>query len=428
MRIQPIDRALALKNLIGYARMAYIEADINLRITSWNQGAKELFGYSENMAIGHFLDQRIPMGKEMLNNCNQARTQSIYLDNPQGQKKQYHLTYAPIFNLNHEKIGIALLAINVSTILEDGAGVKEQKQYIEEIYGYAPIGIYHVTLEGKITMANSEYAWLLGYESSDAVVNKITDFPTQVFFDQERAEEFMFNIFEADQIVRFRCRLKRRDNSYLWALCYAKTTRNEFNKINGFNGFSIDISTTIRTEEALKEANEKLKIISMIDGLTQIANRRKFDEYIESEWLRHFRNQTQLSMIICDIDFFKFYNDTYGHQAGDECLQKVALTIQKNVYRSSDLIARYGGEEFGAILPETDFTSAKIIAERIRNAVKKLEIEHTTSKAAPYITLSFGFSTITPGPDNSFHGLVALADQALYEAKENGRNQSIGKQ
>lgn len=408
--------------------MAYIEADINLRITSWNQGAKELFGYSEIMAIGHFLDQRVPMGKEMLNNCKQAQMLSIDLDNPQGQKRQNNITYAPILNLNHEKIGIALLATDVAPILKDEADLEEQKQYIQEIFSFAPIGIYHVTLEGKITMANSEYAWLLGYESSDAVVNKITDFPTQVFFDQEKAEEFMFNIFEADQIVRFRCRLKRKDNSYLWALCYAKTTRNEFNKINGFNGFSIDISTTIRTEEALREANEKLKIISMVDGLTQIANRRKFDEYIESEWHRHFRNQTQLSMIICDIDFFKFYNDTYGHQAGDECLKKVALTIQKNAYRSSDLVARYGGEEFGIILPETDFTSARIIAERIRNAVEKLKIEHTTSKAAPYITLSLGFSTITPGPDNSFQGLVALADQTLYEAKENGRNQSIGKQ
>ncbi len=428
MKIQPIDRALALKNLIGHARMAYIEADINLRITSWNQGAEELFGYSEIMAIGYFLDQRIPMGKEMLNNCKQAQMQSISFDNPQGQKRQNNITYAPILNLNHEKIGIALLAIDVAPILKDGADLEEQKQYIQEIYGFAPIGIYHVTLEGKITMANSEYAWLLGYESSDAVVNKITDFPAQVFFDQEKAEEFMFNIFEADQIVRFRCRLKRKDNSYIWALCYAKTTRNKSNKINGFHGFSIDISTTIRTEEALKEANEKLKIISMIDGLTQIANRRKFDDYIESEWHRHFRNQTQLSMIICDIDFFKFYNDTYGHQAGDVCLQKVARTIEASSYRSSDLVARYGGEEFGVILPDTNFTSAKIIAERIRTAVKNLKIEHNHSKISPHLTLSLGFSTITPGPDNSFENLVARADQALYKAKENGRNQSIGKQ
>lgn len=427
MKIQPLDRALALTNLIEHARMAYIEADIHLRITYWNQEAEELFGYSENMAMGHFLDHRIPMDKEMLNNCKLVQMQSISFDTPQRQTRQYNITYAPILNSNHEKIGIVLLATDVSPILKEGAGLEEQKRYFEEIYGYAPIGIYHVTLEGKITMANSEYAWLLGYESSDAVVNNITDFPAQVFFDQEQAEEFMFNIFEADQIVRFKCRLKRKDNSYLWALCYAKTTRNEFNKINGFNGFSIDISTTIRAEEALKKANEKLKIISMIDGLTQIPNRRKFDEYIESEWHRHFRNQTPLSMIICDIDFFKYYNDTYGHQAGDVCLQKVARTIEASSYRSSDLVARYGGEEFGAILPDTSFTSAKIIAERIRTAVKNLKIEHSNSKAAPYITLSLGFSTITPGPDNSFQNLVAFADQALYEAKENGRNQSIGK-
>ncbi len=167
----------------------------------------------------------------------------------------------------------------------------EIKQYIEEIYEYAPIGIYHVNLKGKITMANSEYAWMLGYESSDVVVDQITDFSTQVFFDQEKAREFMFNILEADQIIRFRCRLKRRDNSYIWAFCYAKTTQNKSGRPDGFNGFSIDISTMVRTENALKKANEKLKLISVIDGLTQIPNRRKFDEYLASEWGRHIRKK-----------------------------------------------------------------------------------------------------------------------------------------
>jgi len=301
------------------------------------------------------------------------------------------------------------------------------KQYIEEIYEYAPIGIYHVNLNGKITMANSEYAWMLGYESSNVVVNQITDFQAQVFFDQEKAQEFMFNILEADQIIRFRCRLKRRNNSYIWAFCYAKTTKNEFGRIDGFNGFSIDISTMVRTEQALKEANEKLKLISVIDGLTQIPNRRKFDEYLASEWDRHIRGKNQLSMILCDIDFFKYFNDNYGHQAGDDCLKKVANTIHDCPQRSSDLTARYGGEEFAVILPNTDLNGAKMIAERIRTSVKNLKIEHDKSTVDKYVTLSLGIATTAPGYGNSAEELVALADKAMYEAKENGRNQCIGK-
>ncbi|MCP4722264.1 MAG: diguanylate cyclase [Desulfobacteraceae bacterium] len=407
--------------------MAYIEADIDLQITAWNQGAEDLFGYSEKDSLGSFLYKLIPMDKKTLIHCEKAQMQSISHVNYQKKKILCEITYAPINNLKAKKIGIALLAMDVSSRLKEDGDLEQQKQYIEEIYGYAPIGIYHVKLDGKITMANSEYAWMLGYESSDAVLNKITDFPTQVFFDQEKAEEFMFNIFEADQIVRFRCRLKRKDNSYLWALCYAKTTRNELGRIDGFNGFSIDISTTVRTEQALKEANEKLKLISMIDGLTQIPNRRKFDESLESEWNRHFREKTPLSVILCDIDFFKYYNDTYGHQTGDECLKKVASTIHDNSYRSSDLTARYGGEEFVVILPNTNFKSAKMVAERIRTSVKNLKIEHSSSRANKYVTLSLGIATIVPGLDNSAQSLIALADKAMYKAKEKGRNQSIGK-
>ncbi len=256
-----MDNTLVLKNLTEYAGMAYMETGINLRVSEWNQGAEDLFGYSENAALGHFLYDLIPIDKEMLIQCEQWQRQSISHDNLHGKKIQCDITYTPIMNLKAEKLGMSLLAIDLSGRLKGDTGLELQKQDIEEIFSYAPIGIYHVQLDGKITMANSAYAWMLGYESSEAVVTKITNFPTQIFFDQKKAREFMFNIFEADQIIRFRCQLRRKDNSYLWALCYAKTTKNESGRIDGFNGFSIDISATVRTEQALKEANEKLKLL-----------------------------------------------------------------------------------------------------------------------------------------------------------------------
>lgn len=426
MDIKLTDRMTALENLLAFSGAAYIEADIHLRITAWNQSANDLFGCSEDEAIGHFLDEMIPISKEELSQCQTPEKQSVSSVN-QGQKIQCDITIAPIMNVKAEKLGISVLAMDISSRLKGEPDMERQQQHIREIYRVAPIGIYHVTTEGRITMANAEYAWMLGYESSEAVVNHIDNFAAQIFFDQEKAEEFMFNIFEADQVVRFRCRLKRKDNSYLWTVCYAKTTKNEFNRIDGFDGFSIDISTTIRTEQALERANEKLKRITMIDGLTQIPNRRKFDEYLASEWARHFRDKNPLSIIFCDIDFFKFYNDTYGHQAGDDCLQKVARAIHDGPRRASDMVARYGGEEFVAVLPNTNPQSAKIIAEKIRTAVRNLKIEHSRSTIDDYITLSLGISTITPESDNSIEDLIALADKAMYEAKERGRNQSVVK-
>ena len=311
--------------------------------------------------------------------------------------------------------------------MKDKKDLKQQEQYLAEISGFAPIGIYHVNMEGNIVSANPEYAWMMGYESAEAIAEQVTDFATQAFYDSDRAEEFMFGVYEAEEVIRFRCRLKRKDNSFVWALCYAKATQDDAGRMSGFNGFSIDISDTVRAENQLKKANERLKLLSVMDGLTQIPNRRKFDEYLDSEWHRLFRTKEPMSVVLCDIDFFKLYNDNYGHQAGDDCLQKVARAIADCAQRSIDIAARYGGEEFALILPATDAEGAMAVSEGIRNSVENLKLDHEKSTVNEYVTLSLGVATMIPGKDNSAEALVALADECLYQAKENGRNQSIGK-
>lgn len=425
MNYKLIDRIMALGNLISHARLAYIEADNNLQISSWNQVASDLFGYSEDDTMGCYLNDILPINRSDLINCKTSHSCTCILPERNGQEVQCEIFYTPIISTKGEQLGIALLAKDISSRVKDKASMKRQKQYLEDIYGFAPVGIYHVDLEGNITSANPEYAWILGYETSEAIVEQITDFAGQTFFDEEKAEEFLFGVYEAEQVVRFRCRLKRKDNSFIWALCYAKATHDESGRMDGFNGFSIDISDIVRADINLKEANEKLKELSIMDGLTRIPNRRRFDEFLCSEWNRHFRGKNYLSIILCDIDFFKFYNDTYGHQAGDECLKKVALAIQEMVHRSTDLCARYGGEEFVVILPCTDAEGAMIVAEKIRMNVKNLEISHENSKVDAHITLSLGVATMIPTNCNSAEELVALADKAMYKAKENGRNQSI---
>ncbi|MCD4674545.1 MAG: diguanylate cyclase [Desulfobacula sp.] len=427
MYFKLIDRILALGNLIGQARLAYIEADNELQVSSWNQGAMDLFGYTEDDTIGRFLNELIPISKRELNNCKKTQLLTCSHINHNGQEIQCDIFYAPIMNTKGEKLGIAVLAKDISARLKDKASLKQQEQHLRDIFGFAPIGIYHVNMEGEILSANPEYAWMLGYESAEVVAEQITDFAVQTFFDPEKADEFMFGVFEAEEVIRFRCRLKRKDNSFVWALCYAKATHDGSGRMDGFNGFSIDISDTVRAEQELKKVNEKLKMLSVIDGLTQIPNRRRFDEYLESEWKRHYRDKDQISVILSDIDFFKLYNDNYGHQGGDDCLKKVAQAIQDSAHRSADLAARYGGEEFVLVLPRTDAGGAMAVAEKVRINVMNLEIAHEKSKVNDYVTLSLGVATMVPGKDNFAEDLVALSDQALYEAKENGRNQSISK-
>lgn len=173
-------------------------------------------------------------------------------------------------------------------------------------------------------------------------------------------------------------------------------------------------------QKQLEETNKKLHELSSLDGLTGIANRRQFDETLDKEWRRATRNELPLSLILIDIDFFKPFNDNYGHQAGDDCLIRVAKTLQEAIVRPTDLIARYGGEEFTAILPDTDIEGAAVVAERLRTAVESLGIVHSHSKADEHVTISLGISENTELPD--LESLIQKADQRLYVAKESGRN------
>jgi len=176
-----------------------------------------------------------------------------------------------------------------------------------------------------------------------------------------------------------------------------------------------------RTEELLI-ANEKLELIANLDGLTQIANRRRFDQYLQLEWQRHLREKQPLTLILIDIDYFKRYNDYFGHQQGDECLQKVAQTIASIPKRSSDLTARYGGEEFAVILVNTDIQGGVTIAEEIRGAIASLKIDHPQSEITNHVTLSLGVFSIIPDYNNTIEDFIKTTDQALYFAKSQGRN------
>jgi len=171
-----------------------------------------------------------------------------------------------------------------------------------------------------------------------------------------------------------------------------------------------------------KKAEETLKRLSSLDGLTGIANRRHFDEIINLEWKRSLREGEPLSLIMADIDFFKFYNDTYGHQCGDDCLKKVAAAIKKGLKRPGDLVARYGGEEFAVILPDTPLEGAQAVAEDLRLRIEALGIIHAKSPLAGKVTVSLGVASILPKQDLNVEALILAADQALYRAKNEGRN------
>jgi diguanylate cyclase (GGDEF)-like protein len=178
-------------------------------------------------------------------------------------------------------------------------------------------------------------------------------------------------------------------------------------------------------EMELQAANRELEEMAYLDGLTHIANRRQFDERLQQEWCRMQRDNLPLSLIICDIDYFKQYNDAYGHSEGDGCLRQVAQAVYACARRASDLSARYGGEEFVALLPNTPDAGAVQVAKSIQQLVKSLRIPHIRSEVSHVVTLSFGIATMMPSNQNSPEELILRADRALYKAKQAGRDQIL---
>ncbi|SMF82749.1 response regulator receiver modulated diguanylate cyclase [Azospirillum oryzae] len=182
------------------------------------------------------------------------------------------------------------------------------------------------------------------------------------------------------------------------------------------------VKARVRNHLLLKRQTDLLRSLSFLDGLTGIANRRRFDDTMAREWRRCARSHLPLSLIILDVDHFKAYNDQYGHQAGDECLRIVADVLAERARRPSDLVARYGGEEFVCLLPETDGPGAARVAEGFRAGVAERRIPHAQSPVAPYVTISLGVATVIPSADSSPESLAEMADQLLYRAKRTGRN------
>ncbi len=218
------------------------------------------------------------------------------------------------------------------------------------------------------------------------------------------------------------------DGSIAWdGVVFDISDRHRADEVVNLYRSKLEETVKQRTAE-LEAANYELSLMVKVDGLTQIANRRHFDQHLADDWKRLARSKQPLSLIMCDVDYFKRFNDSYGHPEGDKVLQKIAAVLKQVLKRPDDLPARYGGEEFAIILPNTDLVGAMQVAEKIRQEVLALQINHKASSVNGFVTLSLGVATVTPNQITesvrSPEDLIKIADRALYQAKHNGRNQS----
>lgn len=310
------------------------------------------------------------------------------------------------------KNGMLLAEIQERQKME--SSLRESEARYRAIYLQAAEGIMLINFQGDIVECNPRVLAMLGHRQPEVVGRNIL-----TFYHSEDLERIppQFDKLRSGEVLLIERRLRAASGVYL--LC-----EESGKKINDDLIILLyrDITERKIAELALERANQALDRLAHLDGLTQIANRRRFDQAIGSEWSRLKREGKELGLIMADIDYFKQFNDIYGHQAGDDCLRSVASTLAALVHRPADLVARYGGEEFVILLPDTDIFGCRQIAEKMRQKIEQLHIPHVGSEAHSVVTMSFGVAVESPGTADGYEVLLRAADKALYQAKKGGRN------
>jgi len=289
----------------------------------------------------------------------------------------------------------------------------------QQILHNAHDAIVTVDGEGVVTMWNQQAEQLFGWSAEEAAGKNVSDLVIPPDHrEAHKAGLKRYILTGKGSFLRTNLELQARHKNGKEFPIELTISANNFENHHVFTGIIRDI-----TER--KEIEERLKILSIRDGLTGVGNRRFFDEVMQKEWKLGLRNQKPLSLILLDIDYFKNYNDAYGHPAGDRCLKEIADVIVSSLHRPADHVARYGGEEFVILMPDTDAKGVLSIGENIRANIETRKVEHSQSKVSAYVTASLGCATIIPSPDPSPADFLKTADRALYQAKKQNRNQVV---
>jgi diguanylate cyclase (GGDEF)-like protein/PAS domain S-box-containing protein len=329
------------------------------------------------------------------------------------------VTSVPI--VYNDKLGIEVFIRDITAVNR----LAEKSRKNEDLYRFITDNstdiISYINPNGVYEFMSPSCTQLLGYTQ-----NEIENQNMFAFIHPEEMEEIAKTFAEAKSHIDFASlthRYKKKDGSFLWLETNARTIRNINQELEGVVTVSRDISKRMEKEEKLLKTNEMLQYLSNYDPLTDIPNRRYFEQTLKDEWNRTMRQSLPLSLLMIDIDNFKKYNDSYGHQAGDICIQQIAKGIKMTLKRPGDFVARFGGEEFVVLLPETDLKGAQYIGESLLSTMKKLQIPTEVSEISNYVTLSIGCATLVPSAQHKPDDLIKQADKNLYTAKEAGKNQ-----
>jgi len=417
------------KSLFAHNPDICFSLDLNGYIQMLNKKTERVSGYKINELIGRsffdFIDRHQKfIAIEYFNKVLKGDSQSFYtkMIHKVGNLLDMNVTAVPII-VHQQVVGIIGYAVNITKQKQIEMELIESERRYRFITENSTDIISRHNADGTIVYISPIVENILGYTPEEFMEIFIAN-PPKTRSIINLVDHKVMNL-KKGEIYTFSYEMQKKNGNYIFLESTVKAFYDQVeNKIDGFIAVSRDITERKLFEEKLQRTNEFLKHLSTMDGLTGIANRRRFDEFIETECHRAIESGLPISLVMFVIDFFKLYNDTYGHQAGDDCLKLITSTISLKINRSSDLFARYGGEEFAIVLPGTNLAGAVKVAEAVRCAVEEIKIPHSQSKVSKNVTISVGVvssETVSPNPKL----MIEKADDALYCAKNLGRNRIV---
>jgi diguanylate cyclase (GGDEF)-like protein/PAS domain S-box-containing protein len=414
------------RNILENIEDGYFEVDLAGKFTFFNDSLCRIIGYSKEEMMG--MNNRVYMDPENAKklyevfNCvyrtgipTKGFDWEIIRKN--GSKRFIESSVTLIRDSLGQLMGFRGVARDITDRKQIDMAVRESERRTREMLENVELIVVGLDARGMVNYVNPFFLQETGYSAEEVLgkdwfahfLPKKEVIPVQAVF-HGLMEEGFHRHYENPILTRLgEERLIAWNNTVL---------RDEKGSPIGTLSIGKDITDQKRIEELLRR-------LSTQDGLTGIANRRHFDEFLNREWRRALRNGSPFSLIMADIDYFKAYNDTYGHQMGDECLRQIASTLKQTLNRPEDLVARYGGEEFAVVLPGTKANGAVYVAETLRTRVENLGIPHASSGISPVVTISLGIASLIPVREHSPEMLISASDQALYQAKSQGRNRIV---
>ncbi|PWI57804.1 sensor domain-containing diguanylate cyclase [Sulfoacidibacillus thermotolerans] len=396
---------------------AFFTLDHSSKFIYLNRKASELFDLSTATLLDRCIWDVFPTCafRPYFEFCSKSQTVVTFTEYSDFHQKWFTARLYPL------STGISVYFRDVTEEKNREELLREQERRFRFIVEQSTDLITQISPHGEMTFVSPASLELLGYTPNELVGKNFLSFVSAEDISKLTARLTEFNGHRS--MGRFTYRVQAKSGQLIWLESTVRAIYDKQSTLTGFMTVSRDVTQRKRSEQQLLTESAALRRLAELDGLLAIGNRRNFNRQLETQWMLHAAAQSPLSLILLDIDYFKNYNDTYGHLAGDDCLKQIAAAIASLFPDDLALVARYGGEELAVLLPNTDLHTAKAAAEQIRNYVEELQIVHRSSPVFPYVTISAGVACVFPSDYQSSSTIVSFADQALYLAKRKGRNQ-----